>query len=81
MQNSVWLRTPEFIQLYDASQASLNPDVNLIRAVNNYMSEGAWVIPVFSGGAGFGYQSYVMDAGWNERASWGWEVENVWLNK
>jgi ABC-type transport system substrate-binding protein len=81
MQNADWLRTPEFIELYNASQSSLAPDLNLIRAVNNYLSETAQVIPVFSGGAGFAYQPYVMDAGWNERYSWGWKVEEVWLNK
>jgi peptide/nickel transport system substrate-binding protein len=80
-QNNVWLRTPEFIQLYNASMTSQAPDLNLIRAVNNYLSQGAQVIPVFNGGSGFAYNSYVMDAGWSERFSWGWKVEELWLNK
>jgi peptide/nickel transport system substrate-binding protein len=81
MMNGVWLRTPEFIQLYNASQSSPVPDINLIRAVNNYLSETAEVIPVFSGGSGYAYQSYVMDAYWNERLSYAWDAEDAWLNK
>jgi peptide/nickel transport system substrate-binding protein len=80
-QNGVWLRTPEFIQLYNASMTSRAADLNLIHAVNNYLSQGAQVIPVFNGGSGFAYNSYVMDAGWSERFSWGWKVEELWLNK
>jgi peptide/nickel transport system substrate-binding protein len=80
MMNSVWLRTPEFIELYDATLSSPTMDVELIRAVTNYLSEEAQIIPVFSGGSGFAFQSYVMDAEWNNREA-SWSPELTWLDK
>lgn len=67
MMNAVWLRTPEFIELCDATQSSPTSAVVLIRAVTDYMSEEAQLIPVFLGGSGFAFLSYVMDARWNDR--------------
>jgi len=80
MMNSVWLRTPEFIDLYNATLSSPEMDVELIRAVTDYMSEEAQLIPVFSGGSGYAFLSYVMDADWNDREA-GWNPEEIWLNK
>ena len=80
MMNGVWLKTPEYIELYNATQTSREMDINLIRAVINYLSQEAQVIPVFNGGSGYAYYSYVMDAGWNDRAG-GWIPENTWLDK
>ena len=80
MMNSVWLRTPEFIELYDASQNAPKMDPALIKAVLEYLSEEALVIPVMNGGSGFAYQSYVMDAGFNDRGA-GWVPENAWMKK
>jgi peptide/nickel transport system substrate-binding protein len=80
MMNSVWLRTPEFIELYNATLSSPTMDVALIRAVTDYMSEEAQLIPVFSGGSGYAFLSYVMDGAWNNREA-GWDPEEIWLNK
>jgi peptide/nickel transport system substrate-binding protein len=79
-QNLVWQRTPEFIDLYNATLSSRDMDVSLIQAVVNYLGQEALAIPVFSGGSGYAYQSYVMGADWNDRAG-GWTPEDTWLNK
>jgi peptide/nickel transport system substrate-binding protein len=78
--NQVWLRTPEFIDLYNATLASRAPDPKLMQAATDYLTKGAWVIPVFSGGSGYAMGNYVMDAGWFGRGS-DWKPENTWLNK
>jgi peptide/nickel transport system substrate-binding protein len=78
--NSVWQRTPEFIELYNATLSSPTMDVNLIRAVTNYLSEEAQIIPVFSGGTGFAFIDYVKGADWNKWGA-GWKPETTWLDK
>jgi peptide/nickel transport system substrate-binding protein len=80
MMNSVWLRTPEFIDLYNTSMNAPEMDVDLIRAVTDYMSEEAQVIPVFCGGTGFAFISYVKGADWNNWGA-GWKPETTWLDK
>jgi hypothetical protein len=80
MMNSVWLRTPEFEELYNATLSSPTMDVNLIRAVTDYLSSEAQIIPVLCGGTGYAFQSYVMDGDWNNSGA-GWNPEEIWLNK
>jgi peptide/nickel transport system substrate-binding protein len=78
--NSVWLRTPEFIELYNATMNAPEMDVDLMRAVTDYMSEEAQVIPVFCGGTGYAFLSYVKGADWNKWGA-GWKPETTWLDK
>ncbi len=78
--NSVWERTPEFIDLYNATLSSPTMDVNLIRAVTDYLSREALIIPVFSGGTGYAFFDYVKDAEWNKWGA-GWRPETTWLDK
>jgi peptide/nickel transport system substrate-binding protein len=80
MMNQVWGITPEYTNLYNASLSAPTMDISLIRAVINYLDDQASVIPVFYGGSGYAYYSYVMDGGWNNRAG-GWIPEDTWLNK
>jgi peptide/nickel transport system substrate-binding protein len=80
MMNTVWLRTPEFIELYNTTLSSPTMDIDLILAVTNYLSEDAQLIPVFSGGTGFAYSSYVMDGDWHNREA-DWNPETIWLDK
>jgi peptide/nickel transport system substrate-binding protein len=79
-QNQVWERTPEFIELYNTTLSSAQPDVKLMRAVSDYLTKNAEVIPVFNGGSAYAYASYVMDGGWYGRAS-DLKPEDIWLNK
>jgi peptide/nickel transport system substrate-binding protein len=79
-QNGVWQRTAEFIDLYNKSLSSKDMDVSLIQAVVNYIGQEALAIPVFNGGSGYAYQSYVKDADWNDRGG-GWTPEDTWLDK
>jgi peptide/nickel transport system substrate-binding protein len=65
-QNGVWLKTPEYIALYNTTQNSPNMDISLIRAVINYLSQEAQVIPVMNGGSGYAFNSYVMNAGYHK---------------
>jgi hypothetical protein len=55
-------------------------DINLIKAVIKYLSDTASVIPVFNGGSGYAYYSYVKGADWNNRAG-SWTPEDIWLDK
>jgi peptide/nickel transport system substrate-binding protein len=80
MMNSVWGRTPEFTNLYNASLTAPTMDVNLIRAVTDYLSQESLVIPVFLGGSGYAYYSYVKNGQWNLWAA-GWKPEETWLDK
>jgi peptide/nickel transport system substrate-binding protein len=80
MMNSVWLKTPEYIQMYNTTQTSQKMDIGLIQTVIKYLSQEAQVIPVMNGGSGYAFNSYVMNGGWNNRAG-GWIPEDAWLNK
>jgi len=80
MMNSVWLRTPEFIELYNKTLSSPTMDVNLIRAATDYLSKEAKIIPVLCGGTGYAFLPYVMNGGWNDRGA-GWNPEEIWLDK
>jgi peptide/nickel transport system substrate-binding protein len=77
--NGVWQRTPEFVDLYNATMTSRTPDTNLIRAVTDYLSKEAQIIPVFSGGSGYAMSAAVKDGGWFGRES-DWKPEEIWLN-
>jgi peptide/nickel transport system substrate-binding protein len=80
-QNQVWQRTPEFINLYNASLSSASMDINLIRGVTDYLTQQAQVIPIFSGGSGYAVAPYVKDASWNIWGMNGWKSFATWLNK
>lgn len=80
MMNGVWEKTPEYTELYNATTTSRDMDISLIRAAINYLAQNTLVIPVLNGGTGYAYYSYIMDAGWNDRAG-GWIPEEVWLDK
>jgi len=77
-----WQKTDEFVSLYNASLLADTLDINLVRAVTNYMTTNCLVVPVSESGLGFAYASYVKDAGFNERGfPTNWNMENVWLDK
>jgi peptide/nickel transport system substrate-binding protein len=77
-----WERTPEYIALFDAANATLNPDNALIRKVTQQMYDKATVIPVYEGGKSYAYQKYVKDAGFLTRGfALFWNTQNVWLDK
>ena len=80
MMNQIWGITPEYTDLYNTSLSAPTMDISLIRNVINYLDDQATVIPVFYGGSGYAYHSYVMDGGWNDRAA-GWIPEGIWLDK
>lgn len=77
-----WLRTPEFISLFEKSMTSPKPDINLIRAVFNQIHKEAGYIPINEAGKSWAMRSYVKDGGWYERSisSW-WKPEQIWLDK
>jgi peptide/nickel transport system substrate-binding protein len=82
MFNKNWLRTDEFLRLFDASLAAPTPDANLIRAVTDYLVQEALATPIIGSGRAFAMQPYVMDTGFNELSYPGsWKPEQTWLNK
>jgi peptide/nickel transport system substrate-binding protein len=81
-QEVSWGATPKFLELYNASLASDEPDVDLIRAVTDYMVDNALVIPVYESGLGFCWASYVINGGFGDRGlATNWNMEAVWLDK
>jgi peptide/nickel transport system substrate-binding protein len=82
VNNKSWLRTPEFLEAYEKSLTSPEPDPALMRAVTDIMTQQASIIPVMEVGRGWAYKPYVMDAGLLERGlSPYWKPEQAWLNK
>jgi hypothetical protein len=77
-----WLRTPEFIKLYNESLTAPTIDITKIKAVTNYLTQEALIIPVNEGGKGWAIKPYVMDAGFLERGLPAYfKPEQAWLNK
>jgi peptide/nickel transport system substrate-binding protein len=77
-----WIRTEDFIKLYNASLNAVVPDIELTRAVTNWISKTAAVIPINENGYGWAMQSYVMNGGWFQRSSFlNWNSEQTWLDK
>jgi len=77
-----WQRTPEWVAAYNAALAAPAPDVKLMRAVTDVMTQQASMIPINEGGRGWAYLSYVMDAGVLETSLPPFlKFEQAWLNK
>jgi len=80
--NKNWERTPEFLELSEKSLTSPVVDVELGRAITDYVSEEAQVIPVYAAGRHYVSWPYVMDAGyWTRSFESYWNCEKAWLNK
>jgi peptide/nickel transport system substrate-binding protein len=77
-----WQRTPEFIQVFNASVNSPAADINLEKAVVDQVAKDCSLIPINEGGRAWVIQSYVTDAGCH---SWAWgpyfTPHQAWLNK
>lgn len=77
-----WLRTPEWLAAYNAALATTTPNVALMRAVTDIMTQQASMIPVNEGGRGWAYKSYVMDSGALEtNLPPTLKMYQAWLNK
>jgi hypothetical protein len=77
-----WQRTPEWVAAYNAALAAPAPDVKLMRAVTDVMTQQASMIPINEGGRGWAYLSYVMDAGVLETSLPPFlKFEQAWFNK
>jgi peptide/nickel transport system substrate-binding protein len=80
--NQNWLRSPEWVALYDKSLASPTEDPALAKAVTDQMTKEASVIPVARAGNGWAHATYVKDGGWFSRSFAPWiRSWNVWLDK
>lgn len=77
-----WERSPEWLEVYNAALNAPSPDVKLMRAATDFLTQHALMIPVNEGGRGWVYQSYVMDAGILEtNLPPMLKLEQAWLNK
>lgn len=77
-----WQRSPEWLAAYNAALAAPLPDVKLMRAVTDIMTQQASMIPVNEGGRGWAYKSYVMDLGVLETNLPSFlKFEQTWINK
>jgi peptide/nickel transport system substrate-binding protein len=80
--NANWLRSPEWVELYEASRATPTEDVELVRAVINQWHKEASVIPVTRAGNGWARGDYVMDGGWFSRSFSPWiKPWDMWLDQ
>ncbi len=80
--NKNWLRSPEWVALYEASRAAPKEDPALCQAVTDQWTKEASVIPVTRGGNGWAHATYVMDGGWFTRSFSPWiRPWNIWLDK
>jgi hypothetical protein len=78
--NKAWLRTPEFLELYNKTMTSKEADSKLMWDVSNYMTSEAIVIPVMCGSTAYLSAPYVMDGDFYSRGG-DWAPESIWLNK
>jgi len=82
MWNNNFLPPPEFLKLREASLASPDMDIKLIRAACDQLSKEAAAIPITQAGLGWAMQSYVMGGGFFEGASSSmFNSEEAWLKK
>jgi peptide/nickel transport system substrate-binding protein len=82
MFNRNWQKTDEYLKLTDASLASPTANVDLMRAVTDYLSQNSLLIPIAGSGRAFAKQPYVMDTGAGDLSLPAlWKYEQTWLNK
>jgi len=80
--NKNWLRSDEWVALYEASRAAPKEDIDLARAVTDQWTKEASVIPVTRAGNGWAHATYVMDGGWFTRSFSPWiKPWGIWLDK
>jgi len=80
--NANWLRSDEWVALYEKSRAAPKEDIELCRAVTDQWTKEASVIPVTRAGNGWAHATYVMDGGWFSRSFSPWiRPWNIWLDK
>ena len=82
LQFKSWALTDDYMKLLNASFNSRTYDINLVRAVTDYMVANCLVVPVSQSGLGFAFAKYVKGGGFNERSfPTNWNVNSVWLDK
>jgi peptide/nickel transport system substrate-binding protein len=79
-QNLIWARTSQYADLLNKSISAPTADVNLMRAVGDFLTQQASVIPVMCGGSGYAHAGYVKNGGWYTRGS-DWCPEDIWMDK
>ena len=76
-----WSRTPEIIQAYQTALTSSQPDIKLVRAVTDMMTENVSLIPIYVDTQSKVKAPYVM-TDFNKRGYlYYWDTEGAWLNK
>ena len=77
-----WLRTPEFIEAYNATMNSLEPDIQLMRNVTDLLIKQASMVPICEAGKSWALQPFVKGDGFFERSNSPlWKPEQTWLDK
>jgi len=77
-----WEKTPAYIDLYNAALAAPSFDVQLTRALTDWIVEEALMTPVNEGGRGWALKSYVKDSGVLETNLPPYlRLEKAWLDK
>jgi ABC-type transport system substrate-binding protein len=76
-----WLRTPELTKAYQIALNSSQPDVKLVQAVTNMMTQNALLIPIYVDTQAKIKAPYV-ELDFNNRGYvYYWNTESAWLNK
>ncbi|MBN1188836.1 MAG: ABC transporter substrate-binding protein [Dehalococcoidales bacterium] len=77
-----WEKTPAYVEAYTAALSAPSPDIELIRAVTDLITNEALMTPINEGGRGWAYSSYVKDAGILETSLPPFlKLEQAWLDK
>jgi peptide/nickel transport system substrate-binding protein len=75
-----WIRSPEFTQLYNTSQAAPKADIKLMQAYMDQLTKECAIIPVYSSGRSWVVTSAVMNDGFTERGqTLFFNPEQTWL--
>lgn len=81
MVGANWERTAQFNSLLKAATSSPTMEPGKVRAVTDYLSSEALVLPVMESGSGNCMQKYVMNADGGRGAFNVLSFEKIWLNK
>ncbi|MBN1319325.1 MAG: ABC transporter substrate-binding protein, partial [Thermoleophilia bacterium] len=81
MVGASWERTPQFSTLLKAATSTPTIEPEKVRAVTDYLSAEAMVLPVMESGSGNCMQTYVMNADGGRGAFNVMSFEKIWFNK
>jgi ABC-type oligopeptide transport system substrate-binding subunit len=75
-----WQKPPEYMEAFGAATSSPEPEVDLVRAATDVLTQNALLIPLYETGYGRAEAPYVV-ADFGHRGLTQDSLETSWLNK